>query len=390
MSHSPERFTLRDLPMPAKLVVSAFLMSVGLGYLWAMAQIHFKHASPGTPMPTVEDLVNRFSGVPWPIQEKPEAPAPQAQKPEPLAKADPKAGQVDGIKIKSLINARCVWCHGKDGEKDDAPLDTYDNLEKYLAPGPDYPKGHLHTVLTGDPTLWSRKSMVRAFSNKASDWDELNEEQRKAILPKRDTERQALISWVEAGGPKVEYEMDQAPLPPGFPSKDLSDQFRTKAPVRPLAAAANPPIDPWKQAKKKQLSIEALTQSTHAHLLSFSMLWALTGICFAFSGRSYRMRCLISPLVLIVQVLDIGCWWLARLNGVGPYFAIAIIATGGIVGLGLGAQITLSLFSMYGTKGKMFLAAMFLAGAALFGITYLTVIKPQLDEEKQFAAQQAK
>jgi hypothetical protein len=71
MSSPTPRFTLRDLPLPAKLVVSTFLISVGLGYLWAMAQIHFKHASPGRPMPGIEDLVARFSGKPWPPEPKP-------------------------------------------------------------------------------------------------------------------------------------------------------------------------------------------------------------------------------------------------------------------------------------------------------------------------------
>ena len=55
MTPSGPRWTLRDLPLPAKLVVTTFLISVGLGYLWAMAQIHFKHASPGNPMPTLAD-----------------------------------------------------------------------------------------------------------------------------------------------------------------------------------------------------------------------------------------------------------------------------------------------------------------------------------------------
>ena len=40
-----QRFTLRDLPLPAKLVLTVFLMSVGLGYMWGMAQMHFKHAA---------------------------------------------------------------------------------------------------------------------------------------------------------------------------------------------------------------------------------------------------------------------------------------------------------------------------------------------------------
>ena len=75
-----DRFSLRQLPFPAKLVVTVFLLSVGLGYMWAMAQLHFKHASPGEPMPGVPDVVAHFSGVPWPLEAKPE-PAPEP-KPE--------------------------------------------------------------------------------------------------------------------------------------------------------------------------------------------------------------------------------------------------------------------------------------------------------------------
>ena len=38
---TPNRFTLRDLPLPAKLVVTCFLISVGIGYLWASGYIKF-------------------------------------------------------------------------------------------------------------------------------------------------------------------------------------------------------------------------------------------------------------------------------------------------------------------------------------------------------------
>ena len=33
------------------------------------------------------------------------------------------------------------------------------------------------------------------------------------------------------------------------------------------------------------------------------------------------------------QVADVLCWWLARLPDVGPYFAVAILGTGAIVGV---------------------------------------------------------
>src|SRR5688572_3036315 len=57
------RFTLRQLPLPAKLVVTTFLLAVGLGYTAAMVQMHFQHTRPdGEPMPMVEDVVEIFAG----------------------------------------------------------------------------------------------------------------------------------------------------------------------------------------------------------------------------------------------------------------------------------------------------------------------------------------
>lgn len=382
------RYTLRDLPPPAKLVVSAFLISVGIGYLWAMAQIHFKHASPGNPMPTTTDLVARFSGVPWPTVPKPD-PAEEEAKKDAADKALGGVGvQVPGVKVKTILNTRCTVCHSKDGEKDDIPLTNHDELAKYLKPTPDYPKGHLYQVLTGDPKSWNRKSMVRAFKDKAPDWDDMPEEQRKAVLVPREAERQALIAWVEAGGPKAQYEGDAFPLPAHFDTKDLPADLQV--PAAPLApAVANggkKAADPWKEAKQKQLSVDSLTQSTHAHLLSFAMLWTLTGIIFAFTSYSCFVRSVLAPVVLVAQVLDVGCWWLARLPDVGPYFALAIMATGAVVGMGLGAQITLSLWNMWGGRGRAVLLLLFLLGAGAFGLVFVKVIGPQLEAEKALVA----
>src|SRR5215204_4492308 len=97
---TPARYTLRDLPLPAKLVVTTFLISVGLGYLWAMAQIHFKHASAGEPMPTQADLVARFSGVPWPLVPKSE----EEKKDNALARAEAMGVKESAVKIKTLID----------------------------------------------------------------------------------------------------------------------------------------------------------------------------------------------------------------------------------------------------------------------------------------------
>jgi hypothetical protein len=390
------RFTLRDLPLPAKLVLTTFLVSVGIGYLWAMAQIHFKHSSAGETLPTAADLVGRFSGVPWPLEPRPD---PVGEGP----KKDASAGgpRVNAVKIKSILDDRCARCHKPGGapeDKGDKPLQTYPEIAKYLEKNTRTPQGKLHAVLIGVPgrakRSFNEKDMSEAFFTESADWpDEANKQ--KAERPGREAERQAVLAWIAAGGSKAAYDADAFPIPPNDPKfKDLTAKFQTTA----LAAVADDGHektpqgeDKWAHAKGRQMSIEALTQSTHAHLLTFSILWAATGLIFAFTSYSSFVRCVISPIVLIAQVADVACWWLARLEPPGgPYFALAIMGTGAVVGLGLWAQIILSIWNMYGAKGKAVVVLLFLIGAGLFGLTYVKVIHPQIQAEKEFVEKEAK
>lgn len=381
---APTRFTLRDLPLPARLVVTTFLVSVGLGYLWAMAQIHFKHASAGEAMPTQADLVARFSGVPWPL-----VPRVEEHKDDAQARGDAIGVKVPAVKIKTVLDTRCTWCHGPDGEKDDKPLTNYDQISVYLKPTPEFAKGQLHAVVTGTRKNFNSKSMVNAFFDKSFEWRDLKPEERTESEPAREAERLAVVAWVEAGAPKSQYEADAFPLPPGFNPEVLPKELRTAAaPLAPAAVSgAKPPPDPWKDAKRRQLSVEALTQSTHAHLLTFSILWALTGLTFAFTRYPYFIRTVLAPVVLVAQVIDVWCWWLARLDPpAGPYFALAIMGTGGVVGVGLVLQIVLSLWDLYGRTGRLLLILLFLTGAGAFGLAFEKVINPQLQAERAAAA----
>src|SRR4051794_10339570 len=75
-----DRFTLRQLPLPAKLVVSTFLLAVGVGYTSALVQLHFAQANKAAsaaderqPMPTFKDVVLHFTGKKWFETEPPPA-----------------------------------------------------------------------------------------------------------------------------------------------------------------------------------------------------------------------------------------------------------------------------------------------------------------------------
>src|SRR5215213_7091938 len=55
------RWTVRDLPLAARLTLAAFLISTGIGYFSALVQLHFQHAKPGEMMPTAEDAERMFT-----------------------------------------------------------------------------------------------------------------------------------------------------------------------------------------------------------------------------------------------------------------------------------------------------------------------------------------
>src|SRR5262245_38232006 len=56
------RLTVRDLPFAARLTLSLFLISVGIGYCSALVQLHFQHAKAGRMLPSGEDAADIFHG----------------------------------------------------------------------------------------------------------------------------------------------------------------------------------------------------------------------------------------------------------------------------------------------------------------------------------------
>ena len=342
------RFTIRQLPLPAKFVLTAFLLSVGVGYFSAMVQIHMQHsARDGSPMPSGADIVEKFSGL---------------RKPDPDAKP---------------------------------------------------PVSKIETLISGDPNgAFDKNNMTPAFYGKSGSGyaRAVKDEGQEVVDARRRTEVQALIAWcrADAATKKATWEKDSFPVDSQSDSdfydadakamriKELVEvrcgtchaaerkpTLASFADVSPLATAPTTElVDGQWLRSSKQISVEGLTQSTHAHLLSFSMLFGLTGLIFAFTSYPAPMRAFFGPLVLVAQLADISCWWLARLETVGPTFALMIMLTGGAVGVGLAIQLVFSLFDLYGPKGKAVMVGLFLAGAVAFGTLVVTVIEPALKAER--------
>lgn len=355
MGQPPEavRFTLRQLPLPAKLVLTAFLIAVGVGYFSALVQLHLQHGSrDGQPMPTADDVVERFAGV----------------------------KRFDG----------------------------------------ELPRSKIETLITGSPEgkIESKANMTPAFfaSSGGGFEKECKKRGEKVVRAERDGERRAMLAWINAApdARQEAYQNDKFPLPADFAhpvTEDFFDKAAKTVAIKSLVeerclkchGGQKPPqldsyakLEPyitcpkldltedgkWLKNSPRQMGVEGLTQSTHAHLLSFAVLFTLTGLVFAFTSYPGWFRALLAPLVLVAQVADVSCWWLARLDGSGPYFAMAIIGTGAVVGLGLAGQIVLSLFNLYGTKGKLVLLLIAAAFAGGFAVLATKAILPALDAEK--------
>jgi hypothetical protein len=305
------------------------------------------------------------------VKEDPKDPPPAKADVPKLDVGDHRAAANGAMKVKlrTLILFRCVDCHRE--EKKDTPLSSYADIARLFNPNP--VKGKFHKVLTGPPNKWGKDSMVKAFFEKSGDWKKVTGSRPLADVKKeREMERLALIAWLEAGAPKDDYDADEFIVPSDKIIGPMTKEF----------LVGNP--DPEKAPKGlKQIDLDSLVQSTHAHLLTFAILWALTGLVFAFTSYPMWLRCSIAPAVLLAQVLDVMCWWLARLPETGPYFAIAILGTGAIVGIGASLQILLSLFNMYGGKGKFLLLVVCVLGVIGLGSVYFNYVAPELTAEKQ-------
>lgn len=356
--------TLRDLPLPVKVVASVFLMAVGVGYGSAMVQLHMQDSKSGKPMPTVADVIRKYTGK---------------------VKFDPNNAPPPPVsRLEALVTSDAIEISGK---------------------------SMTGAFTTGDRAKGDLK-FATAIKGKSAD-------QVKQIEAERTGERAAFALWIRAADAerKAAYAADRFPLPAGKAPPALTSALKDgdALKIRSLVEArcvtchstggekedvpldsydelakwmkvdAAAPVGAWVKVEEP-VSVTKLTQSTHAHLLSFAVLFSLTGLIFACSSYPTVLRVVLGPWVVLAVFADVSLWWLARLSDEwGPYFAMGIIATGGAAGLGLAAQITLSLFNMYGPKGKLALMLLFGAGAGGAGYVFVTKIEPEL-RAKQAAA----
>lgn len=351
----PSRFVLRDLPIVPRLVLAVFLMSVGFGYVAALVQLHFQGgAKPGELLP-----------------------------------GPPEAQKTYG---------------GERGAR---------------------PKSHLERLLEADAEekFNGTGQMRTAFTKKSQGWNgaikeakEKGEAEVKKLQEEREGERLAMLEWLRAGAAEKSFQKDEFVLSAAFKDQVITEDFVSKEADMPVklkikslfqvrcACCHAPDAGRMKEAETYPLnsyatikpyavvststgmSLTKLAQTTHVHLLGFSMLYGLTGLIFSFTRYPLFFRIIFAPFTLVMQLGDIGCWWLARLpSPTGEVFGQAIAITGMLVAVGLLIHIVGSLLDLFDRAGKLVLLALIVAGALIAGYLKAQVVDPYLDSEKAAA-----
>jgi hypothetical protein len=345
------RLILRDLPLPSRLVLAAFLLSASLGYGAALVNLHFQHAAVGELLPGRDSAAGVF--------------------------------------------------HGRAGVSP---------LERLIAAAESEPFSGSGSMRQGFTTMsagW--KPVVR---KRAREMHVPLAEAEKEVRRERDGEALAVLDWIHAGALQSTFEGDNHPLPAALLRQPITATFlnqdtggpatvRVATILRERCArchgehASNVgsryPLQTWDevhdyctaQAGGAGLSVRKLAQSTHVHLLGLAMLFGLTGLLFTFTSYPGWLRGLVGPLPQLAQVAEVGCWWLTRGDAA---WATGIVLTAAAVAAGLGLQIVLSLFDLFGRPGKVIVALSVLA--ACLGGFFLKgqVIDPLLAREAPPAA----
>lgn len=351
---TPRPFTLRDLSLPTRLTLAVFLVVVGLGYFAALLNLRAQEGRPGELLPSPDEL------------EK-------------------------------------IYHRGGTSQ-----------LERLLEAHPSLPfngQGSMRAAFTKQVAGgWgaARRRKADAMQLDLSKPEDLAKVDL-AITLELEGERQALVHWVRAGLPKEAYAANRQPLPPEMGMIPITERYaeedggvryakiKSILDVRcarchdervggpgseyPLTTYAEVAVygNPEGPTGK---SLSKLALSTHVHLLGTTILFALSGFLFSFTGYPALLRAVLCPLPLAAFLADVACQWLARLDPpMGLYFARTIVLTGGLVGAGLGLQVLLGLWALFGNPGRVVLAALVLLAGLGGYFVYENYFKPMLKRE---------
>jgi len=382
---------LQDLPL--KLIAAAYLCSVGVGYISALINLHFQEATPGETLPGPGDVVRIYHGGSANSQIERLLIAPSSL---PFNGSGSMRGAFTTKKNAGAIKTGAAEMLGQlrdAGFAVDA-LKIRSTLEEYAAQWLDFERlGLLEWIKAGHPrnaydtdtfdlpdnisTAFVKMKTVFAREIEAMPKSPSNKKNVDPVTP----ETISFCDTVRIEGGKITVRI-----------KTIFDDRCARCHSDGKSVSSYP-LSRYEQLKvyltddhglSDGKSLAKLALTTHVHLLGFAVLYGLTGLIFACLPYPSWLRAVLAPAPLILQVIDISFWWLARLEAPwGPFFAHSILVTGGLVALALISQIVLGLWGLFPGKGRYAVIAILAFGGIVGLVTKVLVIDPHLAHEKK-------
>lgn len=250
------------LPTSLRITLTAFLAMLGVGYLFAIANIFVSHSgADGKPGLSLDDLRAAYSGVS-------------------IAR---DAGAVVPSKMLQMIEG---------------------SMRQYLSDDEDY------AALLG----W-----LAAGAGEAG-----LDEKRDGRIPRRVITLNCLRCHAADSGKRIGT---IAPFGPDQLTVEYAMISKFTAAV-PQTSQATVHVGPQ--------DAPHLILVTHAHMLAIPIFTLIVAGLFWQTRLPAAMRSIVTPIPMLVLVVDFASWWLAR---VAPGFIYFIAAAGGIYGLAFGVQL---------------------------------------------------
>ncbi len=146
-----------------------------------------------------------------------------------------------------------------------------------------------------------------------------------------------LLEWIRRGAPEAEF----AQVGPIFSNSCAECHNHEDMPGAPLTTyeevAAYTVMDTG-------TSVKTLVRVSHIHVFGMTFLFTIVSGIFVMSEAKTGWRAVIVAIPFVAIWLDIGSWWITRMN---PFFAYTVVIGGTIVGLSIAIQIFLSLYEMW-------------------------------------------
>lgn len=156
---------------------------------------------------------------------------------------------------------------------------------------------------------------------------------------KSESEKQAILGWINSGASKALYETQVMPV-----------LERNCLICHSPASGMNvPPLTNYEQVVKltesdRGASIPSLIRVSHIHLFGIAFILFFVGKLFVLCDIPVWLKRLTIGIPFVTMLTDIFAWYLTRET---PDFAYMLVASGALMGVSLNFQIGLSLYHMW-------------------------------------------